>query len=65
MVIVLKYPDPRIMMRKRINRNPALSLSVFKKIKEEDVFGFGVKLEELNNRLLSIALTNTLRKAKP
>lgn len=47
--------DHRILWRKRINKNPQLSLDVYAQLKAEDYFGFGVTMMDLNNRLSAIA----------
>jgi hypothetical protein len=47
------------MRRKRINKDPALSLRVYRKMQAEDVFGLGVTVEELADRLLYLQLSGT------
>lgn len=44
------------LMRKRINQDPNLSLVAYQQLKAEDVFGFGVTVEQLAERLLALAL---------
>jgi hypothetical protein len=48
------------MRRKRINSDPALSLRVYRKMRAEDVFGLGITVEELADRLLYLKLSGTL-----
>lgn len=50
--------DPNIRHRKRINQNPRQSLSMFQRMKAEDIFEFGFTTEDLANRLLAEALAN-------
>ncbi|UCV26777.1 hypothetical protein [Ferribacterium limneticum] len=50
------------LMRRRINSRPKLSLQVYAHLKAEDVMGFGVTVQELANRLVSIAVQARVRK---
>lgn len=54
-MLQIELHDYRKLMRKRINRNPQLSLDVIAQLKAEDYFGFGVTMMELNNRLSAIS----------
>ena len=54
----IKYIDPAVLQRKRINENPSLALAVLRQMKQEDTFGWGVTRQELAERLLSLALAS-------
>ena len=45
--------------RLRINRNPKLSLKVYRRMKADDFHGHGVSVQELATRLLSLSLSGT------
>lgn len=50
------------LMRRRINSKPKFSLHVYAQLKAEDVMGFGVTVQELAGRLVSIAVQARTRK---
>ena len=57
---MFELKDHKLMWRKRINKNPNLSLDVIAQLKAEDTFGFGVTELELINRLTAIAMHHVL-----
>lgn len=60
--VSLKIPTlslPAARHRRRINANPRLSLAVYRIMKAEDLYGFGVTVQELATRLLAISISGT------
>lgn len=58
----LKIPSmtpPAVQHRKRINANPRLSLAVYRIMKADDFYGFGVTVQELATRLQALTMSGT------
>ena len=54
----LAKPTPQ--QRKRINSNPKVSLAVYRRMKADDTYGFGVTVIELATRIMTLKLSGTL-----